>query len=115
MALKRYRFKTRFYVTKIPVQRLDGWYFFATFFGKNGPKSEKKTGQISFFVFLGPKMSVVTGIFLGFRHGGKLREGEGRKHGLEDADLVLFYAGVRHFYSPAKKCFCRRQNREGQT
>ncbi len=42
-------------------------------------------------------------------------KGEGRKHGLEDADLVLFYAGVRHFYSPAKKCFCRRQNREGQT
>ncbi len=40
---------------------------------------------------------------------GEGEEGEGievigQKHGLEDADLGLFYAGVRHFYAPAK-CF----------
>ena len=32
-------------------------------------------------------------------------KGEGRKHGLEDADLGLFYAGVRHLYAPAKNLF----------
>ena len=73
VTLKRYRFKTRFYVTKIPVQRLDGWYFFCNIFWEKRAEKWQKTGQISFFVFLGPKMGVVTGIFWGFRHGGKLR------------------------------------------
>ncbi len=31
--------------------------------------------------------------------------GGGRKHGLEDADLGLFFASVRHFYAPAKCLF----------
>ncbi len=29
----------------------------------------------------------------------------GRKHGLEDADLGLFYAGARHLYAPDKCLF----------
>ncbi len=39
---------------------------------------------------------------------GERGEVVGWKHGLEDADLGLFYAGVCHLYAPAKCSFARR-------
>ncbi len=41
-------------------------------------------------------------------------KGEGRKHGLENADLRIFYAGVRHLYAPAKCLFGVVETKKGR-
>ncbi len=58
-----------------------------------------------FFAHTGQKRcAAAADLVQGEVEGGESK-GEGQKHGLEDADLGLFYAGVRHFFSPANKVF----------
>ena len=58
-----------------------------------------------FFGAYQPKMCAAAADRVQGKVEGGESKGEGRKHGLENADLRIFYAGVRHLYAPAKCLF----------